>query len=98
MCEPANANGNVTLVKSYDPYGQTLSGNGSDSSNFDFTEPYNEPSALFYWRAAPTHERTLTARRLRRSGLVGLWKNRTDIGDCAEFARRLREQAQRRSR
>ena len=48
--------------------------------------------------SAPARERTLTARRLRRSGLVGLWKNRTDIGDSGEFARRLREQAQRRSR
>jgi hypothetical protein len=47
---------------------------------------------------APVRERTLTARRLRRSGLVGLWKNRTDIGDSFDFARRLREQAQRRSR
>jgi hypothetical protein len=48
--------------------------------------------------SAQTHERTLTARCLRRSGLVRLWKNRTDIGDSAEFARQLREQAQRRSR
>jgi hypothetical protein len=47
---------------------------------------------------APAGERTLTARRLRRSGLVGLWKDRTDIGDSAEFARQMREQAQRRSR
>ena len=47
---------------------------------------------------APAGEGTLTARRLRRSGLVGLWKDRTDIGDSAEFARQMREQAQRRSR
>ncbi len=40
--------------------------------------------------AAPAAERKLTARRLRRSGLVGLWKNRTDIGDSAEFARQMR--------
>jgi hypothetical protein len=31
------------------------------------------------------------------SGLVGIWKDRTDIGDSVEFARKLREQAQRRS-
>jgi len=47
--------------------------------------------------SAPIGERKLTARRLRRSGLVGLWKNRTDIADSAEFARRMREQAQSRS-
>jgi hypothetical protein len=48
--------------------------------------------------SAPAREHTLTARRLRRSGLVGLWKKRTDIGDSVDFARQLREQAQRRSR
>ncbi len=48
--------------------------------------------------SAPAGARTLTARRLRRSGLVGMWKNRADIGDSAEFARQMREQAQRRSR
>lgn len=41
---------------------------------------------------------SLTARQLLNSGLVGLWKDRTDIGDSAAFARRLREQAQRRDR
>ncbi len=38
----------------------------------------------------------LTARQLLNSGLIGLWKNRTDITDSAEYARQLREQAQRR--
>lgn len=38
----------------------------------------------------------LTARRLRRSGLIGLWKDRKDIEDSAAYARQLREQAQRR--
>ena len=47
---------------------------------------------------AGTGERKLTARRLRRSGLVGLWKNRRDIQDSAVFARQIREQAQRRSK
>jgi YD repeat-containing protein len=32
-----NATGNVTLQKSYDPYGQALSSSGSSSSNYDFT-------------------------------------------------------------
>ena len=38
----------------------------------------------------------LTADRLRRSGLIGLWKDRMDITDSAVYARRLREQAQNR--
>src|SRR5436305_13653186 len=38
----------------------------------------------------------LTARRLLESGVVGLWKDRTDIGDTAAFARRLRDAAQNR--
>jgi len=38
----------------------------------------------------------LTARRLLHSGLIGLWKDRKDIGDSAAYARQLREQAQRR--
>lgn len=38
----------------------------------------------------------MTARKLLHSGLIGLWKDREDIQDSAEYARRLREQAQRR--
>ena len=38
----------------------------------------------------------LTVRQLRQSGLIGLWKDREDIGDSAAYARRLREQAQQR--
>jgi hypothetical protein len=40
----------------------------------------------------------LTARRLLESGLVGLWEGRNDIEDSAAYARRLREDAQRRRR
>ncbi len=40
----------------------------------------------------------LTASELLASGLVGLWSDRTDIADSREFARRLRQQAQTRSR
>ncbi len=36
----------------------------------------------------------ITAADLLRSGLVGMWADRTDIGDSREYARRLREQAQ----
>ena len=38
----------------------------------------------------------LTVRQLRKSGVIGLWKDRYDIRDSAAYARRLREQAQKR--
>jgi hypothetical protein len=33
---------------------------------------------------------------LRASGLLGIWKDRSDIGDSVEFARLIRERAQQR--
>jgi hypothetical protein len=39
-------------------------------------------------------KRRMTAADLLNSDLVGLWADRTDIGDSREFARRLREKAQ----
>ena len=38
----------------------------------------------------------LTVGQLRQSGLIGLWKDRDDVQDRAAFARRLRDQAQKR--
>jgi len=38
----------------------------------------------------------LTVQQLRQSGLIGLWKNRNDIRNSSAYARRLREQAQKR--
>ena len=38
----------------------------------------------------------LTVRDLRRSGLIGLWKDRDDIVDSAAYARWLRKQAEKR--
>jgi hypothetical protein len=38
-----------------------------------------------------------TARDLRRSRIVGIWKARRDIGSSLEFSRRLRRQAQTRA-
>jgi hypothetical protein len=38
----------------------------------------------------------LTVRQLRESSLIGLWKDRDDIGDSVAYARQLREQAQQR--
>lgn len=35
-----------------------------------------------------------TARQLLNSGLIGLWKDRHDIGDSLSYARQLRKQAQ----
>jgi hypothetical protein len=45
---------------------------------------------------ASTSKRCLTASQLLRSELVGMWKDREDIEDSADYARKLREQAQRR--
>ena len=42
--------------------------------------------------------RVMTAGDLLESGLVGMWGDRTDIGDSVQFARRLREQAERRGK
>ncbi|MBI3914772.1 MAG: hypothetical protein HY327_11395 [Chloroflexi bacterium] len=44
---------------------------------------------------APARRKYMTARELLNSDLIGMWKDRTDIGDSAVFARQLREQAQR---
>jgi hypothetical protein len=37
-----------------------------------------------------------TGDELLASGLFGIWKDRTDIDDSVEFARRIRQQAERR--
>ncbi len=44
----------------------------------------------------PPPRARLTVGHLRRSGLIGLWQDRQDIGDSSVYARQLREQAQRR--
>ena len=40
----------------------------------------------------------LTARQLRHSDLIGLWKDHADIQDNIAYARQLRDRAQRRAR
>jgi hypothetical protein len=40
--------------------------------------------------ATRSKRQKLTARKLRMSGLIGLWKDRSDIGDSVAFARQLR--------
>jgi hypothetical protein len=44
----------------------------------------------------PLPRARLTVGRLRRSGLIGLWQDRDDIGDSSVYARQLREQVQER--
>ena len=43
-------------------------------------------------------KKRLTARQLLNSNLIGMWTDRIDITDSAEYAHQLREQAQRRQR
>lgn len=43
---------------------------------------------------APVDNRQLTVGRLRLSGLLGMWNDRTDIPDSAAYARELRRQAE----
>lgn len=38
----------------------------------------------------------IPASELLKSGLVGLWKDREDIGDSSEFARKLRSRVEKR--
>ena len=42
-------------------------------------------------------ERSMTGSDLLKSGLVGMWAERNDIGDSLEFARELRKEAEKRS-
>ncbi|MFC1466884.1 MAG: hypothetical protein ACFLMY_18765 [Candidatus Brachytrichaceae bacterium NZ_4S206] len=44
-----------------------------------------------------TRKKKMTARALLDSGIVGIWKDRTDMVDSVAFARQLREQAQTRA-
>ena len=48
---------------------------------------------VIFQRAAPEG---MTLGDLLRSDIVGLWKDRTEIGDSVEFARELRKRVQRR--
>jgi len=62
--------------------------------------PYKRGQAVeiivFLQPAPPLPRARLTVGRLRRSGLIGLWQDRDDVGDSSVYARRLREQAQQR--
>ena len=51
---------------------------------------------MFPQPKSPEPHRRLTVRQLKQSGIIGLWKDRTDIEDSSVYARELREQAQKR--
>jgi hypothetical protein len=60
--------------------------------------PINQPLTLHIDEtveppAKPT-KRMMTGKDLVDSGLFGIWKDRTDIGDSLEYARKLRKQAE----
>lgn len=55
--------------------------------------PVNEPLTIQVVDPI-TPERSITGSDLANSPFVGLWKDRTDIGDTLEFARKLRKQAE----
>ena len=46
---------------------------------------------------SPDEVRGITGAELLASGLVGLWADREDIADSADYARKLRRNAERRS-
>jgi len=60
--------------------------------------PYRRGQAVevivFLQPPAPQPRARLTVGDLRRSGLIGLWQDRDDIGDSSAYARQLRQQAQ----
>ncbi len=59
-------------------------------------EKGQQVEVLLLFTASKKARPRLTARKLLNSSLIGLWKERQDIGDSASFARQLREQAQKR--
>ena len=46
--------------------------------------------------AETTVEKSMTGADLLKSGLVGIWAERKDISDSLEFARQLRQKAEKR--
>ena len=62
--------------------------------------PYKRGQAVevivFLPPTTPPPRARLTVGQLRKSGLIGLWQDRDDIGDSSAYARQLREQAQER--
>ena len=55
--------------------------------------PVNQPLTL-HVQSAVEPAQSITGEEIARSGLVGLWADRDDIGDSLEFARELRRRAE----
>ena len=51
---------------------------------------------LFGELSAESGSPRFPAQKLLDSGIIGLWESRKDIGDSSDYARQLRESAQRR--
>lgn len=51
---------------------------------------------ILLMESSDTPKQHLTADALHGSELIGLWKDREDIGESSDFARELRNQAQNR--
>lgn len=76
-----------------------------DDGYVRFSRPFVE-HARAALRAGPPRKKRVQAAQpatahellvaLRKNGLIGMWRDRTDIGDTEEFARQLREQASKR--
>jgi len=62
--------------------------------------PYKRGQAveiiIFRPPTTPLPRARLTVGQLRKSGLIGLWQDREDLGDSSDYARQLRKQAQER--
>jgi hypothetical protein len=62
--------------------------------------PYKRGQAveiiIFRPPTTPLPRSRLTVGQLRKSGLIGLWQDREDLGDSSDYARQLRKQAQER--
>jgi hypothetical protein len=62
--------------------------------------PYKRGQAveiiIFRPPTTPLPRARLTVGQLRKSGLIGLWQDREDLGDSSVYARQLRKQAQER--
>jgi hypothetical protein len=68
---------------------------GSDGIlHLDLPVGVEEANAEVQITVEPANRRPMTANDLLQSGLIGIWEDRTDIGDSLEFARRLRRDAE----
>lgn len=56
-------------------------------------EQGQQVEVLLLFTPAPKSERHMTAKQLLQSELIGLWQDRAEITDSADYARQLRHQA-----